>query len=285
MRDTDVADGPAVAGDVDGGAHGLLGADGLDDRVRALAAGELTDGGLGGLPALGDDVGGPEELGDVRTGGVAAQRNDPLGAEALGGEDPAQADRAVADDGHGGALADAGAEGGVVAGAHHVGQGQQAGQQLVVGDGLGGQLHEGAVGVRDADGLALAAVEADRAPETAVHAGGVEALGAVVAGAVGPHEGGDDEVAGLQAGHGRAGLLDDAEELVADALAWLARGLAAVGPQVAAADTGTQDADDGILGALDRSVGHLLHADVVRGVDDGGAHGCAALRISWFSLV
>lgn len=213
----------------------------------------------------------------VRT--LCHQGDDPLGAEPLGGQYAAQPDGPVADDGDGGALADARAHGGMVAGAHDVGEGEQTGQQVVVGDGLGGQLDQGAVGVRDPDGLALAAVVADRAPEAAVHAGGVQALGAVVAGAVGPHEGGHDEVPGAQAGDGGAGLLDDAEELVPDALTGLARGLAAVGPQVAAADAGTQDADDGVLGALDRSVGHLLHADVVRGVDDGGAHGGAALRI------
>jgi hypothetical protein len=50
-----------------------------------------------------------------------------------------------------------------------------------------------------------------------VPAGGLQALYAEVAGVVRPDEGRDHQVAALQAGHVRADLLDDAEELVADA--------------------------------------------------------------------
>ncbi len=113
----------------------------------------------------------------------------------LAARTPQRADGAVADDGDGGAGPHAGAEGGVVAGAQDVGEGEQRGQEPVVGGRLGGQLDEGAVGEGNADGLALAAVGAHGAPEAAARAGGLEALGAVRAGAVGPDEGGDDEVA------------------------------------------------------------------------------------------
>ena len=51
----------------------------------------------------------PKRSADVGAGLVAAQRDDPLGAEALGGEHAAQADRAVADHGDGGARAHPGA--------------------------------------------------------------------------------------------------------------------------------------------------------------------------------
>ncbi len=103
MRHADEADGAAVAGDADGRAHGLLGADRLDDGVRALAAGEFTHGLDGGLPAFGDDVGGAEGAGDVGADLVAAEGDDALGAEPLGGQHRAQADGSVADDGDRGA--------------------------------------------------------------------------------------------------------------------------------------------------------------------------------------
>jgi len=63
--------------------------------------------------------------------------------------------------------------------------------------------------------LALAAVDAVQAVTAAVAAGGVQALAAEVAGVVGPGERGDHQVTGLQPGHLRADLLDDAEELMA----------------------------------------------------------------------
>ena len=74
------------------------------------------------------------------------------------GEDGGEADGAVTDDGDGVAPLDAGADGGVVAGRHHVGQGQQRAQHGV-GVAGAGDRDEGAVGERDADGFALAAVD------------------------------------------------------------------------------------------------------------------------------
>ena len=125
---------------------------------------------------------------------VAAQDDDLLGAEALGGDHAAQADRAVADDGD--RLARArrrAATRGVVAGAHHVGEREQRRhQRVVLAD---RQRDERAVGQRDAHRLALAAVDAVAAPEAAVDAGGVQPLVAEVAGAVGEGERRDDEVA------------------------------------------------------------------------------------------
>lgn len=206
-----------------------------------------------------------------------AERDDALRAEPLGGEHPAQADGAVTDDRDGAARRDARADGGVVAGAQDVGERQQGGEQAVVGCGGGRELDQGAVGVGDADGLALAAVRlravrADRAPEAALGAGGGEALGAVGAGAVGPDERGDGQIADGEAVHPGADLLDDAEELVADALTGPPGRLAPVGPQVAAADAGPQDPEHHVGGLLDPRVRHLLHPDVMGGVDNGGAH-------------
>ena len=52
--------------------------------------------------------------------GVAAEGDDPLGAEPLGGQHGGQADGAVADDGDRVTGLDPGADGGVMAGRHHV---------------------------------------------------------------------------------------------------------------------------------------------------------------------
>lgn len=113
-----------------------------------------------------------------------------------GGEDAGEADRAVADHDDGAAGTDVGAHGGVPAGAHHVREGQQAGEQVVVG--LLGGGDEGAVGVLDADQLGLAAVVA----------GDVLAVGmgtglAHLAGVVAGEKASDDELAGLDGGHVR----------------------------------------------------------------------------------
>ena len=61
----------------------------------------------------------------------------------------------------------------------------------------------------------------------------------------------DDAVAALDAGHARAGVLDDAHELVAEDVAVLhARDLAAVDVQVGAADGGGGDAQDDVVVVL-----------------------------------
>jgi hypothetical protein len=64
----------------------------------------------------------------------------------------------------------------------------------------------------------------------------VEALGAEVAGVVGPHEGGDDQVAALEAGDVDAEVLHHAQELMAHGSAGLGGRHGPIGPQVAAAD-------------------------------------------------
>lgn len=56
----DVADVAAGSGVADGLHHRLRGADGLNDRVRAEAVGEVLDLGDAVVAAFGDDVGGPE---------------------------------------------------------------------------------------------------------------------------------------------------------------------------------------------------------------------------------
>jgi hypothetical protein len=164
------ADHRAGAGDVERRLHRLAGADALQGGVDAHAAGHLLDGLDGGVAALGDDVGGAELRCELLAVGVARRRDDPLGAEALGGEHAGEADGAVADDGDGLAGLDLGADGGVVVGGHDVREGQQRAHHLV-GVAGAGHRHERAVGERDADRLALAAVAVHR-EEAAVHASG-----------------------------------------------------------------------------------------------------------------
>ena len=99
LRDADAADDAAGADDADGLLVGGHVADGLEDDVGAVAAGELADLGDAFLAALGDDVGGAELAAEVGAGLVAAHQDDLLGAEPLGRQHGQQADGAVADDG------------------------------------------------------------------------------------------------------------------------------------------------------------------------------------------
>ena len=110
------------------------------------------------VAAFFDDVGRAELAGESLPVGVAAHRDDPLGAELLGGEDAEQADGAVADDGDRLAGTGFGGDGGEPAGAEHVGCREQRRDE--VGVGLPGRGDEGAVGERDAGVLGLGAVEA-----------------------------------------------------------------------------------------------------------------------------
>lgn len=119
---------------------------------------------------------------------MATHEDDLFGAEQPGGDHCGQSDHAVTDDGDGDGVAgvDAGGVRGVVAGAEHVGECEQVGQQR--GALSDGHLDQGAVCLRDTGGLALAAVDAVHAPLAAVQAGGLQALAAVRAGVVSPDE-------------------------------------------------------------------------------------------------
>ena len=86
------------------------------------------------LAALGDDVGRAELAGDLLARLVARHRDDALGAELRGGEDAAEADRAVADDDGGAARAHAAtATAACQPVGHDVGEGEQRREQRVVG--------------------------------------------------------------------------------------------------------------------------------------------------------
>jgi hypothetical protein len=68
--------------------------------VGSEAVGELADPFDRLLDPLGDDVGGAELLRQRGPLGVAAEDDDLIGTEALGGDHAAESDCAVADDGH-----------------------------------------------------------------------------------------------------------------------------------------------------------------------------------------
>ena len=174
--------------------HRLLVADALEDGVGAEAAGQLAHALDRLLAALADDVGRAELSRQRDPVGMAAEEDDLLGAEPLGGDHAAQADGAVADDGHGLARADLGGDGRVVARPHHVGEGEQRRHQRVVSPTGRTTSVPSACGTRTASPWPPSTPSL--AAEAAVQAGRVQPLMAEDAGAVGAGERRDDEVAG-----------------------------------------------------------------------------------------
>ena len=131
VRDADVTDRATGARRLDRLHHRFLRADAFEDAVGADALRQLLDAGDAVVAALGDDVGRAELAREPLPRLVAAHRDDALGAHLSGGQDREQADRAVTDDGDRLARLDVGRVGGEPAGAHHVGERQQAGDQIV----------------------------------------------------------------------------------------------------------------------------------------------------------
>ena len=127
---------------------------------------------------------------------------------------------------------------------------------------------QGAVGERDAGQLGLGAEGAHQDP---VHAVGLVAGLADLAGVVGGPEGADDEVADLDGADLVADLLDDADVLVTHHLVVDRLG-AAVGPQVGPADAGRRQADDRVGRLDDPRVLAVLDPDVAGSVHDYLTH-------------
>ena len=75
----------------------------------------------------------PNVAAEVGACPVAAHQHDALGPELVGREHGEEADGAVTDDGDRAAGRDAAPDGGVPAGAVDVGQGEQGGEQALVG--------------------------------------------------------------------------------------------------------------------------------------------------------
>jgi hypothetical protein len=100
--------------------------------VRAEAIGELADALDRLVASLADDVCCAELSRQCNPVWMMAKEDDPLGAEASGGDHAAQADSAVADDGHGLDGTYRGAERRMVACRHHVREREQRWHQRVV---------------------------------------------------------------------------------------------------------------------------------------------------------
>ena len=120
--------------------------------------------------------------------------------------------------------------------------------------------------------FALPAVDAVGAVPASVQTGRVQPRAAEDAGAVGPEEGRDDEVPGLERPDVAADGLDDADELVPHAAPGLLRRHRLVRPEVAAADRGAGDAHERVAGLVQPGVGDVLDADVAGAVHDCGFH-------------
>ena len=201
---------------------------------------------------------------------MAAEEDDPLGAEPLRCDHAAEADGAVPDDGRRPARRNPRVQSCVVARAHHVGEGEQRRHQRVVL--VDRKSDERAVGLRDAHGLALAAVDVVGAVPAAVEASGMEPFPAEDAGAVRVEERRHDEVAGLQGADVGADGIDDADELVAHPPTGLVVLHLVVRPEIAAADAGAGDTDERV-GRLDEvGVGDVLDPNIACAEHDSCTH-------------
>jgi hypothetical protein len=93
-----------------------------------------------------------------------------------------------------------------------------------------------------------------------------------LAGVDGREERADHELARLYVRDVRADFFDDADVLVAHRRWPLPCVGAAVGPEVAAADAGANDADDRVCRLDDRRLRDILDANVARSVHECPAH-------------
>src|SRR5712691_421104 len=178
--------------------------------MGAEPAGQLADPLDRGVPPLADDIGRPEPARQGNAVGVTAEDDDLLRTETTGGNDTAETHRAITDYGGDLARAHIRPERRVMARAHHVGEGEERRHESVVR--ADGKRDQRSVRQRDADRLALAAIERGAAPPSAVQARGLQTLLAEFAGAVGPGERRDDQVALLHRLHVGADGLDNADE-------------------------------------------------------------------------
>src|SRR6266705_2395645 len=120
MGDPDAADGATRTGNPSHGTHRFLSADALEDGVDAHAAGQLAHACNGLLAPLAHDVRRAELSRQGDPVGMVAHHDNLLGAEAPGGDDGAEADGAVTDDGCGFAAANLGGAGRMMARSHHI---------------------------------------------------------------------------------------------------------------------------------------------------------------------
>ena len=105
----------------------------LEDGMGAEPAGQLADPLDCGVPSLADDVRRPELASQGNAVGVAAEHDDLLGTETTGGDDPAKTHGTITNDGGDSARSHIRPQRRVMAGAHHVGEGEERRHEGVVG--------------------------------------------------------------------------------------------------------------------------------------------------------
>jgi predicted metal-dependent enzyme (double-stranded beta helix superfamily) len=222
------------------------------------------------LAALVHDICRPELPPERRPSGVAAEQDDPVGAEALRCDHTAEPDGAVADYGDGLAGSDLRRQGSVVAGAHHIGECEQRRHQGVVR--VHRQRDQRSVRLRHAYRLALTAVDTIDAVPASVEAFALHAFPAEDARSVRPEKRRNDQVAGVDRLHIGADCLDDSDELVPHPPPGVGVRHRLVRPQVAPADRGSRHTNESICGVDQASVRDILDPDVAGFVHDGCAH-------------
>ena len=299
MGQTHAADDGTWTADTQRGVERLGGTDAFEHGI-GTGAGEFHDARDRRVITLGHDVGGAEFAGNGGTVLVAAHGDNPSGAQEFGGQHAAQADRAIAEYDSGITRLDFGADSRVVAGAHHIGQGQQVGEHLI-GEILGARRRAGdiacgerlryvdnrAIGVRHMQIFALAAFAVGSSEIAAVQATGFEAGLARRAFAAADRERHDDEIAGFGGSHVSADLSDDADGLVSDRGTGGVHVLTAVGPQVGPAYARANNTDNQVAGLFDGGNGTMFDAHIARPVVDGRFHDgctpCVVARIAQFA--
>jgi hypothetical protein len=217
--------------------------------VNTEPASHIPDAGNRFLATLTDNIGGAELSGQCDPVGAPAHDNDLLGAETLGCDHAAKADRAVSDYRRGFTRGDTRHHGGVMPGSHDVRQRQQRGHQGIVGADL--QSEQRPASVRNPERLGLRAFHAAVAKEAAMETGGVQVLVAEHSGAVGERERHDHQVALLDRANRRPDFLDDPDSLMAHALGAITWLFQVIRPEVTAADAGARHAVDSVGWLLD----------------------------------
>ena len=255
--------------------------DGVDDRVRPAAAGQLAHGRRHVVDGADVDRLHAVGLRARQALGHQVQPDDRAGAQVLGDPRRHLADRAQADDGHAAAVGDLGVLHGLPRRGQDVGEEQEAVVRRALGN-----LDRPVVGLRDAQQLRLAArhlaVELRVAEEAGAHALVAVlrrlalALEPVLAHEAVPArdvEGHDDAIADRQVVHPGAHGLDDAHRLVAEHVAGLEeRAEDLVEVQVGAAQPGRGHADDRVGRLLDGRIGDGVDAHVALSMPGQGLH-------------
>src|SRR3954453_23701932 len=175
---------------------------------------------------------------------MTAHQNDLLRTEALGRDDAAEPNSAVADDSGRFTRCHTRDMCRMVPGAHHIRKCQERRHKRVIS--ANRQSEQRAVGLRNTKGFRLRPLHAAIAEKATMEASGLQMLVTEDTGAIGERERHDNEVALLHGSNLSTGLFDNPDCFVAHALS----PVLGLRPKVASADTGTRDPYDGVTRSL-----------------------------------